>query len=108
MKWQREQIQLFHSAEKVVKDSLTDINPLNKVMYKITGSSSIFRLLPSGVAAFSKVIFMKIVKTKIENGYKKLGPVTGDGSRVNRPEFHRHLRALQCNCSGGDHEWEAV
>ena len=27
---------------------------------------------------------------------------------VNRPGFRRHLRALQCNCSGGDHEWEAV
>ncbi len=27
---------------------------------------------------------------------------------MNRPEFCRHLRALQCNCSGGGHEWEAV
>ncbi|WP_411293530.1 nuclear transport factor 2 family protein, partial [Thiohalobacter sp.] len=27
---------------------------------------------------------------------------------VNRPGFSRRLRALQCNCNGGRHEWEAI
>jgi len=28
--------------------------------------------------------------------------------RMNRPEFRRHQRALQYNCSGGVYEWEEI
>jgi len=33
---------------------------------------------------------------------------SGDTVHLNRPEFCRHIEALQCNSDGGVYEWETV
>lgn len=82
MKWQSEQIQFFQNAHIAANRSPADSSLLNKLIRKIVGGGSIFRLMIGGAAAFTRVMFMKIGKTRIEHEYQKLGPVTSDGSWV--------------------------
>ena len=82
MKWQSEQIQLFRSSQKSIHSFQNDINLLNNVMRKIVGSKSFSRLLVGCFTASTRVIFMIIMKTKIESEYRKLGSVTANGSKI--------------------------
>lgn len=82
MKWQSEQMELFYSSQFSGNISTTEIKLLSRIKNKIAGSRSLPRLLVGVFAAFSRVLFIKVMKTKIDNEYQRLGPVTTDGSWV--------------------------
>ena len=82
MKWQDEQMQLFLDSAAIDHDTLTQHPLLQKIKRKIAGSKNLSRFILGGAAAVTRVIFMNLVKSKIENEYKKLGPVTTDGSWI--------------------------
>ena len=51
-------------------------------MKKIVGSRSVFRFMMGSVTTITRMVFKMVVKTEVQNEYKKLGPVTDDGDRI--------------------------
>ena len=82
MKWQDEQMLLYFGKNNLVDHTLINNSLLQKIKRKAYGSKNPIRFMLGGAAAITRVIFMTLLKYKIEKEYNKLGPVTSDGGHI--------------------------
>jgi glycosyltransferase involved in cell wall biosynthesis len=81
IRWQNEQIQLFHDKRKDAPAIATE-NGLKKLKQKMALENGLPRLLTGSLATTLRLAFKKLKQRKIEKAYRKLGPVSNDGAWV--------------------------
>ena len=82
VQWQNEQIRQVFNAGNITSGAHESVSLPNTIMKKIVGSRSVFRFMMGSVTTITRMVFKMVVKTEVQNEYKKLGPVTDDGDRI--------------------------